>query len=61
MYVDGKLVGVVARAVGQDVLPYRFYITPIEAMLELWKLPDPLAEVNKSNIKMMKVPSSERL
>lgn len=59
VYVDGKLVGAVARAVGQDVLPYRFYITPIEAMLELWKLPDPLAEVNKSNIKMMKVPSAK--
>lgn len=54
VYVEGKLIGAVARAVGEDVLPYKFYITPIEEMLKIWDLPDPLAEINKSNIKKVK-------
>ena len=59
VYVDGKLIGAVARAVGQDVLPYKFYITPIEEMLKIWTLPDPLAVINKSNIEKVKIPSLE--
>lgn len=59
VYVDGKLIGAVARAIGQDVLPYKFYITPIEEMLEIWNLPDPLATINKSNIKIVEIPSLE--
>lgn len=59
VYVEGKLIGAVARAVGEDVLPYKFYITPIEEMLKIWDLPDPLAEINKSNIKKVKIPSIE--
>ena len=57
VYVDGKLIGAVARAVGQDVLPYKFYITPIEEMLKIWTLPDSLAVINKSNIEKVKIPS----
>lgn len=57
VYVDGKLIGAVARAVGEDVLPYKFYVTPIEEMLEIWNLPDPLANVNKSNISIVKIPT----
>ena len=59
VYVDGKLIGAVARAVGQDVLPYKFYMTPIEEMLKIWTLPDPLAVINKSNIEKVKIPSLE--
>lgn len=59
VYVNGKLIGAVARAVGQDVLPYKFYITPIEEMLDIWNLPDPLAVINKSNIKIVDIPSLE--
>lgn len=59
VYVDGKLIGAVARAVGQDVLPYKFYITPIEEMLDIWNLPDPLTVINKSNIKIVDIPSLE--
>lgn len=59
VYVDGKLIGAVARAVGQDVLPYKFYITPIEEMLKIWTLPDPLAVINKSNMEKVKIPSLE--
>ena len=57
VYIDGKLIGAVARAVGEDVLPYKFYITPIEEMLEIWNLPDPLANVNKSNVPIVKIPT----
>lgn len=59
VYVNGKLIGAVARAVGEDVLPYNFYITPIEDMLKIWEMPDPLASVNKSNIKPVKVLTAE--
>ena len=59
VYVNGKLIGAVARGVGQDVLPYNFYITPIEEMLKLWTLPDPLATVNKSGIESVKILSAE--
>ncbi len=55
VYVDGKLIGAVARGVGEGVLPYNFYITPIDEMLKIWTLPDPLSLVNKSNIKTVKV------
>lgn len=45
VYVDGHLIGAVARGVGRDTTPYIFYITPIEPMIELWELPDPLADM----------------
>lgn len=57
VYVNGKLIGAVARSVGQDVLPYKFYITPIEEMLKIWQLPDPLATINKSGVKSVNVPT----
>ncbi len=57
VYVDGKLIGAVARSVGQDVLPYKFYITPIEEMLKIWQLPDPLSTINKSGVKSVNVPT----
>ena len=55
VYVDGKLIGAVARAVGEDVLPYKFYITPIQEMQQIWQMPDPLATINKSGVKTVKV------
>lgn len=61
VYVDGKLIGAVARAVGEDVLPYKFYVTPIEEMLEIWNLPDSLANVNKSNISIVKIPTLDEV
>lgn len=51
VYVDGKLIGAVARSVGQDVLPYKFYITPVEEMMKIWQMPDPLSTINKSDVK----------
>lgn len=55
VYVDGKLIGAVARSVGQDVLPYKFYITPVEEMMKIWQMPDPLSTINKSGVKPVKV------
>lgn len=49
VYVNGKLIGAVARSVGNDVLPYIFYITPIESMLKIWNYPDYKKELNKPN------------
>ena len=51
VYVDGNLIGAVARSVGQDVLPYKFYITPVEEMMKIWQMPDPLSTINKSGVK----------
>lgn len=45
VYIDGKLVGALA-ATFKEMSPYTFLITPIENMLELWRLPDPKAQVN---------------
>lgn len=59
VYVNGKLIGAVARSVGQDVLPYKFYITPIEEMLKIWQLPDPLSTINKSGVKSVNVPTAD--
>ncbi len=59
VYVDGKLIGAVARGVSEDTLPYTFYITPIEDMLKLWDLPDPLANINKSGIKTVGILTPE--
>ena len=59
VYIGDKLVGAVARGIGQDVLPYNFYITPIEDMVKLWDMPDPLAYVNKSGIAVLKVPTPD--
>lgn len=44
-YIDGKLVGALASTL-KDMDTYTVFITPIEDMLELWKLPDPKAQVN---------------
>lgn len=59
VYVDGKLIGAVARSVGQDVLPYKFYITPIEEMMKIWQMPDSLSTINKSGVKSVDVPTLE--
>ncbi len=40
VYVDGKLIGAVARGIAADTDPHVFYITPIEDMLKIWDLPD---------------------
>ncbi|MGL5269220.1 MAG: SpoIVB peptidase S55 domain-containing protein, partial [Selenomonadaceae bacterium] len=40
VYVDGKLIGAVARGISADTDPHVFYITPIEDMLKIWELPD---------------------
>ncbi len=56
VYIDGKLVGALS-AVLKEMNPYTFFITPIEDMLELWKLPDPKAQVN--HFKVAKAEESE--
>lgn len=47
VYIDGYLVGAVAAGV-KEMTPYTFFITPIDEMTPLWKLPD---TKNKTRIK----------
>ena len=47
VYIDGYLVGAVAAGV-KEMTPYTFFITPIDEMTPLWKLPD---SKNKTRIK----------
>ncbi|MCH3959630.1 MAG: SpoIVB peptidase S55 domain protein [Selenomonas sp.] len=39
VYVDGYLIGAVAAGI-KEMSPYTFFITPIDAMIPLWKMPD---------------------
>ena len=39
VYVDGYLIGAVAAGI-KDMTPYTFFITPIDEMTPLWRLPD---------------------
>ena len=39
VYVGGRLVGAVAAGI-KEMTPYTFFITPIDEMLPLWKMPD---------------------
>jgi hypothetical protein len=39
VYVDGYLVGAVASGL-KEMTPYTFFITPIDVMTPLWKMPD---------------------
>ena len=39
VYVDGRLVGALSAGL-KEMDPYKFFITPIADMLEIWKLPD---------------------
>ena len=39
VYVNGYLVGAVAAGI-KEMTPYTFFITPIDEMLPLWKMPD---------------------
>lgn len=39
VYVDGRLIGAVAAGI-KEMTPYTFFITPIDEMLPLWKMPD---------------------
>ena len=39
IYVDGKLVGALSAGL-KGMTPFTFFITPIEDMMELWKMPD---------------------
>lgn len=52
VYVDGKIIGAVARAISSDTTPYMFYITPIDEMTALWQLPDNL---NKDKLPQVKI------
>ena len=40
VYVDGKVIGAVARGIAADTDPHIFYITPIEEMLKIWNMED---------------------
>lgn len=55
VYVNGKLIGAIARGIGNDVLPYKFYITPITAMEKIWEYPDQMSKMNKIGVKEVKV------
>ena len=57
IYIDGKLVGALAATL-KEMDPYSFFITPIESMIDLWKLPDPKAQVNYSQ--NSKTPEEEK-
>lgn len=58
VYVDGRLIGAVARGIGSDTNPRVFYITPIEDMLQLWQFPDPKADTGQINQVKIDLPSS---
>ena len=58
VYIDGKLVGALAATL-KEMNPYTFFITPIEDMLELWRLPDPKAQVNYFKVLKEEEPSEE--
>lgn len=45
VYIDGKIVGALAATL-KEMDPYTVLITPIENMIEMWRLPDPKAELN---------------
>lgn len=53
VYVDGRVIGAVARGIAADTDPHIFYITPIEDMLKIWNMEDrkqqkPLPQVEVS-------------
>ena len=55
VYINGKLVGALSAGF-KEMSPYIFLITPIENMLDIWKIPDtfninPYAEFEKSKTK----------
>lgn len=58
VYVNGYLIGAIARGIGSDTNPRVFYITPIEDMLKLWNLPDPKAD--EGSIKQVKINPLDR-
>ena len=58
IYIDGKLVGALAATL-KEMSPYTFFITPIENMLELWKLPDPMAQLNNRKTIKKEEPAKE--
>ncbi|MBE8954128.1 MAG: SpoIVB peptidase S55 domain protein [Quinella sp. 2Q5] len=49
VYINGKLVGALAATL-KEMDPYMFFITPIENMMEMWRLPDPKAQLNYQKI-----------
>lgn len=53
VYVDGQLVGAVAAGI-KEMTPYTFFITPIEDMEELWKLPDNKNKTRIRNVNLKK-------
>lgn len=53
VYVNGYLIGAVARGIGSDTNPRVFFITPIEDMLAIWDLPD--AKADEQKIEQVKI------
>lgn len=53
VYVDGRLVGAVARGIAAETDPHVFYITPIQDMLQIWNMPDTKnqAKLNQIDLK----------
>lgn len=54
VYIDGYLVGAVAAGV-KEMTPYTFFITPIDEMTPLWKLPDTKNKTRIKTINLKKV------
>jgi hypothetical protein len=50
VYVDGRLVGAVARGIAAETDPHVFYITPIEDMLQIWNMPDAKKQGNLKQV-----------
>lgn len=57
VYINDKLIGAVARGIGNDVLPYKFYITPIQSMEEIKDYNDSMAKLNEIGVDLIKIPS----
>lgn len=53
VYVDGKLVGALSAGL-KGMTPFTFFITPIEDMMELWKMPDTKNKTQISTIDLKK-------
>lgn len=53
VYVDGKLVGALSAGL-KGMTPFTFFITPIEDMMELWKMPDTKNKTQISTVDIKK-------
>lgn len=59
VYVEGRLVGAVARGIAAETDPHVFYITPIEDMLKIWDLADTKNQTEIKQVDLKAVAAKE--